>query len=307
MGYGTSKEGVVRLDKELVQQHYNVAFASAVLRCVLLVLAITGNSLVIATFWYFKNLHVTANLFLVNLAAANLFTGLFNQTSYTASIFLAFAGGDARPCTVHFRFALDLFGMAAVTVSFCSLFLVTLDRYIAVTYSLRYATFVTEKRTMFCVTFCWLFSVVLSSCRSFWVSSRSFFTYFWVLCLLVVTMIMAVIDLKLLCISKSQTLRIANQTKIVNPSAHCKKEMRGLATAAFVTAALLFCYVPHIYVEILSRTSNVLADTSTRSLVYQATLSLYLSNASINPYLYFLRSKRLRRYSFKLVKKFRRG
>lgn len=304
MGYGSARKDLLSLDKELVQNHTNIALASAVLRCLLLVLSIMGNSVVISTVLYFRELHVTANWFLVNLASANLFTAILTQTWFAVSMFLALAE-YSRPCTSHFRFVLDLLGMVAVNVSIGSLFLVTMDRYIAVSHSLRYATILSEKRVAFLISFSWIFSVALSSFRTFLPSMKSVIAFSWFLFLIVITFIMTFIDLKLLCISKTQSSKIVNQTKLLNPNALCKKERRGLATAACITAALLICYVPHTCVEILYQNSNLLENISTLRLVYQATISLYLSNASLNPYLYFLRSKRLRRYSLKLVKKFR--
>lgn len=306
MDYGTAeRNGLLNLDKELVQTHSNIALTLAVLRCLLIVLSIIGNSVVIATVLYFRELHVTANWFLVNLASANLFTTILTQTWFASSIFLGFAG-DSRPCTFNFRFVLDLIGMVAVNVSFGSLFLVTIDRYVAVSYGLRYTTLLNEKTVIKLIAFCWVFSVALSSCRTFWITMKNAFTFLWFSWLLVITLIMTFIDLKLLCISKSQSSKIINLTKLVDPNAFCKKERRGLATAAFVTAALLVCYVPHICIEILSKSSDFLEGIPARTFVYQATITLYLSNPSLNPYLYFLRSKRLRQYSLKLVKRIRK-
>ncbi|EDO46672.1 predicted protein, partial [Nematostella vectensis] len=117
-----------------------------------------GNALVLLTVWAYEELQVPANLLLVSLAVADFLTGVFIQP-IMADTFYRGITDTFRVCSPNWQMFAELFGYITITASVSTLVLITMDRFIAIIYSLQYVTIVTHERTRLVIALAWVFSV----------------------------------------------------------------------------------------------------------------------------------------------------
>ena len=113
------------------------------------------NLLVIISIFHFKQLHTTTNTLILSLAVADILTGLIViPVEGVAFIETCWYLGDLF-CTV---FPVILYTIFSGSLS--SIFLISLDRYIAVTDPLQYSVKLTFKKGITCALLGWLYSFI---------------------------------------------------------------------------------------------------------------------------------------------------
>ena len=129
---------------------------------ILMIVSIIANSLVIAAVWKTPSLRYPSNLFLCNLALSDVIVGLIVEPFYLTVELLKMHGypkGD--DCTLETAFSVIAFLVCGV--SFGNVTLVSMDRYMAIHYPLRYDTIVTIPRVYILIISCWVLSAFFSS------------------------------------------------------------------------------------------------------------------------------------------------
>nr|XP_023689757.1 alpha-1B adrenergic receptor [Paramormyrops kingsleyae]XP_023689759.1 alpha-1B adrenergic receptor [Paramormyrops kingsleyae] len=122
-----------------------------------IVFAIVGNILVILSVVCNRHLRTPTNYFIINLAIADL---LLSTTVLPVSATL-----EILNYWVFGRIFCDIWAAVDVlccTASIMSLCVISIDRYIGVSYPLRYPSIVTEKRALLAMFGVWVLSVVIS-------------------------------------------------------------------------------------------------------------------------------------------------
>ncbi|XP_048585806.1 adenosine receptor A2b-like isoform X2 [Nematostella vectensis] len=106
-----------------------------------------------------RSLHTTSNYFLLSLAASDLITGL-----YTIPVFIA--------CKATFRNDLCQASVPVFTFTSISILshiaVITLDKYIYIIYSLRYASLVTGERGRLVILLIWALSLLVALIQLVW-------------------------------------------------------------------------------------------------------------------------------------------
>lgn len=122
-----------------------------------IILAIVGNILVILSVVCNKHLRIPTNYFIINLAIADLLLGTtVLPVSATLEILDYWVFGRIF-CDIWA--ALDVLCCTASIMSLCA---ISIDRYIGVSYPLRYPTIVTERRALLAMLGVWILSLVIS-------------------------------------------------------------------------------------------------------------------------------------------------
>lgn len=129
---------------------------------VISVVAICGNTLVAYLILTRRRLRVTANWFIFSLAFADLFVGLFITPTVLACHWL--------PCDKALKGLFEEFFLYA---SVCNLCAMTLDRYIAVSYPLKYFLYMSTKRVGCIVCSAWVLPLVNTLLHFSWLYSES--------------------------------------------------------------------------------------------------------------------------------------
>lgn len=120
-----------------------------------------GNALVLITVWIFSELHISSNIVLASLAAANFFEGL--TVHCLCAVGAVSVVRDDCPLSrlsyVIAHFLTNAFVYSAVL----NLTLATFDRYIAVIHSLRYQAILPQQRIVKLIIAVWMSSLLLSA------------------------------------------------------------------------------------------------------------------------------------------------
>uniref|UniRef100_A0AAV2MRG2 Alpha-1A adrenergic receptor n=1 Tax=Knipowitschia caucasica TaxID=637954 RepID=A0AAV2MRG2_KNICA len=123
----------------------------------LILFAVVGNILVILSVVCHRNLRTVTNYFIVNLAVADLLI---------TSIVLPFSAIlEILDRWVFGRVFCDIWAAVDVlccTASIMSLCVISVDRYIGVSYPLRYPAMMTKRRALLAVLLLWVLSVIIS-------------------------------------------------------------------------------------------------------------------------------------------------
>ncbi|XP_072163851.1 adenosine receptor A2b-like [Diadema setosum] len=118
------------------------------------VMSVLGNGLVLYVYASNQRLHSVTNYFIVSLAIADLFVGLFGVP-------FAILTSEGLPrdfigCVIMLNFLLWLCGASTF-----SLIGVSLDRYVAISYPLRYNVFITPLRALVAIVVCWIMAAIV--------------------------------------------------------------------------------------------------------------------------------------------------
>ncbi|XP_063045742.1 alpha-1A adrenergic receptor-like [Engraulis encrasicolus] len=123
-----------------------------------IILAIVGNILVILSVICNRHLRIPTNYFIINLAIADLLLGTF-VLPVSASLEIL------EDYWVFGRIFCDIWAALDVlccTASIMSLCVISIDRYIGVSYPLQYPSIVTERRALLAMLGVWILSLVIS-------------------------------------------------------------------------------------------------------------------------------------------------
>lgn len=286
---------------------YSLSFAIVivVLNCLLAVIAVFCNGLVIATFAMYKQLHIPSNLLLACLAVSDFLIGSFVQPSFVYGLAEGLKGD--KKCTIDARTVIEIISGINITVSLGTLFLITIDRYLAIEHALRYVVLVTYRKTMYAVIVTWVFAAGIAIFNRLGSSFTVLVLTFWWTYVIVICVIIIVVHLIIFFTSRKHSRRIYTQTKQLNIAAEKNSQMnsKSARTFAIVFLVSLICYLPFCVLRLIDThfTHLVAGNVFLRDVMMRIVLTLMFANSSISPFLYFLRSKRLRFYSTSLLSK----
>ena len=252
-----------------------------------MLLSITGNVLVLATILKTPSLRSPAVILLCSLAISDLLVGLLVQPVYIAH--------ELKPGPVLRHGANMLFNIVC-GVSLCTMTVISVDRFLALHYHMRYPNLMTEKRVLHISASIW-FTVILLSCLSLWHRSHTVLAVSIIICLLVCT----VSYIRIYQIVRCHQLQIQAQQQAVqslNTEHHLdmmRSKKNALSTFIYYTCMIL-CYSP-MFTYILIYAIN----PTLTSQMWTLTNTLVFMNSCINPFLYCWRVRELRTAVFKTL------
>ena len=261
-----------------------------VLNAPLMPISILCNVLVLAAIIRTPSIRSTHMIMLCSLAVSDLLVGLIAQPIYIAkeltedsSIYLVWK------ITVSFLSVVSLMTITAITV----------DRFLALHYHMRYATLATESRVEYTIITIWLFSFLLS-CVQFW-NARAKHLGMGIVILICLT-ISTVSYMRIFQIVRRHQIQIhAQQQAVQNCNTENNLNNARLGKSARNTlilfTALIVCYIP---VSIVL-TVNAISQWNFQIEWDFASISVFL-NSSINPFLYCWRVRELRTAVFKTAR-----
>ncbi|KAL4618209.1 alpha-1D adrenergic receptor-like [Arapaima gigas] len=131
--------------------------AAALLLAAFILFAVAGNVLVILSVLCNRHLRTVTNIFIVNLAVADLLLSVA-VLPFSASL-------EVLGCWLFGRLFCNIWAAVDVlccTASIMSLCVISIDRYIGVKYSLKYPTIMTERKAGVILVAVWMFSTMVS-------------------------------------------------------------------------------------------------------------------------------------------------
>lgn len=271
---------------------------SAVLT-VLILVTIAGNVVVCLAVGLNRRLRSLTNCFIMSLAVTDLLLGLLVlpfSAVYQLSHQWAFG-------TVFCNIYTSLDVMLC-TASILNLFMISLDRYCAVTDPLRYPVLVTPARVAISLVFIWVISITLSflSIHLGWNSrhgsrnSSSSSNHTSLQCKVQVNEVYGLVDglvtfylpLLIMCVTYHRLFKIArDQAKRINHSAPWKaasiREHKATVTLATVMGAFVVCWFPYFTVFVYR---GLRGDEAVNPVLEAVVLWLGYANSALNPILY---------------------
>ena len=257
-----------------------------------MLVAIVGNSLVLAAILSAPSLRSPAILLLCNLALSDLLVGLVIQPLFIAHSFNL----TTRLLTSIWL----IMWYSACGISLCTMTAIAVDRFLALHYHLRYSTMVTSFRIKTFLTALWLKSFIFSGIY-FW-SLRIFFLYITIfVCLCLIISVFCYV--RIFKIVRHQQKKIQCQHQAVNlPQGSTISNLLQLEKSA-INSFLFFIVMVLFYIPVSTYLSLIYATKDGSHRGWNVAITLVFINSSVNPFLYCWRMGDLRAAVMKTARK----
>ena len=257
-----------------------------------MLVAIVGNSLVLAAILSAPSLRSPAILLLCNLAVSDLLVGLVIQPLFIAHSFNL----TTRLLTSIWL----IMSYSACGISLCTMTAIAVDRFLALHYHLRYSTMVTSFRIKTFLTALWLKSFIFSGIY-FW-SVRIFFLYITIfVCLCLIISVFCYV--RIFKIVRHQQKKIQCQHQAVNlPQGSTISNLLQLKKSA-INSFLFFIVMVLFYTPVSTYLSLIYATKDGSHRGWNVAITLVFINSSVNPFLYCWRMGDLRAAVMKTARK----
>lgn len=267
-----------------------VVIVNCALNAPLIIVAIIGNLLVLVSILRAYSLFSPSITLLCSLSMSDLLVGLVLQPLYIAN---SLTGNSPL------KQALNTTVFAVCGVSLLTMAVISVDRFLALHYHMRYPNLMTRHRAIYTTVTLWIFVFMLSF-LNFWTINAYYLTSAAsiLICLLVST----VCYIKIYCIVKQHQLQIHTQQKAVETNTTdinqtMLRSTKNAKNTFIYYIVMILCYTPvFVAMAILFISPShwnkgwILADT------------VVFMNSSINPFLYCWRLRELRTGVVKTVR-----
>ncbi|XP_078345209.1 histamine H2 receptor-like [Oculina patagonica] len=255
---------------------------NCVLNAPLMLISILGNALVLAAIIKTPSIRSTSMIMLCSLAVSDLLVGLIAQPIYIA---------DQLKEDRSVNHVWMMIGASLCLISFLTITAITVDRFLALHYHMRYATLVTESRVKYTLVIIWLISFLVVSFH-LWMSNVH--TILLVLLSIICLIISTYSYIKIYCIVRRHQLQIDAQQQAVQISnAEDNLNMVRLKRSAMNTFAFYIVLILRYFPSYVILTLYGISKEDWQREWNFATTAVFM-NSSINPFLYCWRLRELR-------------
>ncbi len=260
-----------------------IVIINCVLNAPLMLISILGNALVLAAIIRTPSIRSPSMIMLCSVAVSDLLVGFVVQP-----IFVAEELTEYNCIYLLWRMS----GPSLILVSLTTMTAITVDRFLALHYHMRYASLVTNSRVKYTLMITWLFSLLTSSFEFWSVRVHRFLSGLVIIICLIIS---AFSYTKIYLIVRRHRLQINAQQQAVQSSNAENNliivRLKGSAINTFVFyIALVICYFP-MYVLL---TRHGISDSEWKTENFFAVTVVFM-NSSINPFLYCWRLRDLRK------------
>ena len=269
---------------------------NSVLNALLIPICIAGNVLVLAAVWRNPSLRTPSTILLCSLAVSDLFVGFL---VLPVNIAIALTPLSRSSSYLRLSQAGTFLTIQLCCVSLDTMTAISVDRYLALRYHMRYPNLMTSKRAVYVAATFWCKNVILSLI-SIWKRNTIF----------LVAVVLIALCLFISSITYSAIYRIvrhhqhqihAQQQAVqsMNAEQNCKIQAKKRAVNTFIYyICMLLCYFPSAVSSLIWVTYKqhwnirwCFADT------------ILFMNSAINPFLYIWRNREIRRAVLKILRK----
>ena len=258
-----------------------IVIINCLLNVPLIFISIIGNALVLAAILRTPSLHSPSAVFLCLLAMSDLLVGFVTQPFYIANALrLQLSFSDAVFTLSTLTCGVSLGMMAAISV----------DRFIALHYPMRYPDLMTTKRAIYTSVTLWLLSILLS-CLIF--LNKDVYLFANALAIAICILISTFSYIQIYRIVRQHQIQIHTQQQAVqNVNSEDEVNMMRLKTSAMNTfiyyMCMILCYSP-LLISFL-----ILSIHGKVEKAWGFAETICYMNSSINPFLYCWRFSELR-------------
>ena len=252
--------------------------------------SIAGNALVLAAILRTPSLHSPSTVFLCFLAISDLLVGLVAQPVYIA---------DQLKLNPSLRGVVFALTTLTCGVSLGMMAAISVDRFIALHYHMRYASLMNKKRAIYTSVTLWLVGILLS-CLSHWKETVFLLVNAVAICICILISTFTYIQIYRI-VRQHQTQIHTQQQAVHNLNAEGGINMMRLKKSAMNTfiyyLCMILCYTP-LLISML-----ILAIYPNHwTAAWNFTDTVCFMNSSINPFLYCWRLSELRAAILKIIR-----
>jgi len=286
------------IDDEYIAVDYFFAVLSILLNVLTCPPIILLNTLIIIAVKTKPSLQTMHNILLTCLAGTDLTVGIA-QPAFIAKDILLTVGTSSSSiyCTLS-----DILQTATLCLCLVSLFhlvLIGIERYVAMKYSLRYDSIVTEFRLTVAVVLSWLIPTAYFIARMIRKARIITLLFFVFVSLLVIIYC----HISVYLVSRCHMKQIKSEQVSAEAKREILEERKALKTTTVIFTGVFLSYVPSILTGFLmQRFPGTLAERISLSSM-SLTASCFLFNSLYNPIIYCWRNAVMRQAVKKLLKK----
>ena len=252
----------------------------------LMLACVTGNSLTLSAILRTPSLRSPSNIFMCSLAISDLLVGIIVQPVY-----IAYELKQEPPLT----FAINVLFSFTGVVSLCTMTAISVDRFMALQFHLRYQCLMTEKRAMYTSLSLWLFGI-LSSFVTLW--NKTIMFAFLAVGIAICIFISTFSYTRIYLIVRHHQFQIRAQQQALQLPMNLVRTKRSAISTFIYYICMILCYTP-----MFSFMSIVAIRPGLSGLmVWKVGNTFVFMNSSINPILFCWRVRELRRAVLKLVR-----
>lgn len=279
-------------DKNISATQKNIAVINSVINTPLILISIIGNSLVLAAILKTPSIRTPSMIMISSLAVSDLLVGVMAQPLFIANKFKSLTEKDLflQHVTVMTGFFLCGVSLGTTTV-------ISVDRFMAFHYHMRYSTIVTKSRVLCTVTMIWLFTFL---CLGLYLWNHPLYHLlagiYPAICLIICTYLY--IKMYRIVRHHDKQIRVQKQAVEISSCANSTHMLRLIKSAlnTFVFyICLVICYFPNVVFMTLYGT--VYRGWKTE---WDLSTTVVFVNSSINPILYCWRLRELRKAMVKI-------
>ena len=280
------------LDNEDNSAPGTIVIINCVLNAPLMLISILGNALVLTAIIRTPSIRSASMIMLCSLVVSDLLVGLTAQPIHIAL--------QLNMTDLFLDYIWSMTGPSVCMVSLMTITTITVDRFLALHYHMRYATSVTKSRVKYTLVIIWLISLLVSGFD--FLSPRiqnSLTSVLIIVCLIISTFSY----IRIYLIVRRHQLQInAQQQAVQSLNAENTRKMARLKRSTLNTfvffIALIICYFP-LYVAL---TLFGISDKNWQT-DWDLAITAVFMNSSINPFLYCWRLRELRTAVVKTARK----
>lgn len=261
-------------------------FINCILNVPLMLACVTGNSLTLSAILRTPSLRSPSNIFMCSLAISDLLVGIIVQPVY-----IAYELKQEPPLT----FAINMLFSFTGVVSLCTMTAISVDRFMALQFHLRYQCLMTEKRAMYTSLSLWLFGI-LSSFVTLW--NKTIMFAFLAVGIAICIFISTFSYTRIYLIVRQHQFQIRAQQQVLRVPMNVVRTKRSAISTFIYYICMILCYTP-----MFSFMSIVAIRPGLSGLmVWKVGNTFVFMNSSINPILFCWRVRELRMAVLKLVR-----
>ncbi|CAF94065.1 unnamed protein product, partial [Tetraodon nigroviridis] len=242
------------------------------------------------TFSLFRHFQTTTNLILLSMAVSDFLVGLAVMPLMIVTL------DSCRGTSTVVCYLYHLFSFILTSASVGNMVLISVDRYVAICYPLRYSS-IKPNRVKICVSLCWISSVIYNFILlNDYLSQLDFTSSCYKKCILYIDYILVIVDVVItfcvpltviivlysrvfvVAVTQARAMRAQVSTISSQSVSAMKSEMRAARTLGIIILFFLMSFFPYY---ISSLTGQGLSDEA-----LTGQLLLFFCNSTINPIIY---------------------
>ena len=284
------------INNESIVYHENsndtkIIIVSCVLNVPLMLITIVGNTLVLATVITNSSLRSMPSIVLLcGLAVSDLAVGLIVQPFYLTKEITS---------SELMRNVTSMMGFSFCGISFATMTLISVDRFLALRYHLAYGSIVTASRIVFTLIIVWI--VHLFSLNKFWIPPKYIHVGFALIFFYIILCTVSYIGIYR--VVRHHQLQIQVQQQAVQSlNAEGTLNMMSFKRTAVNTFVFYVCTVLCYFPWLICRLYYGEIFVTNMKTAWMFTVTLVFANSSINPFLYGWRLRELRTAGVKTLR-----